>query len=668
MINCALIGLPNTGKTSFFNYLTNSRGKTGNWSGVTVQESHAKVHGTEINVIDLPGVIGLFDSHDQIDYQVSLAAVESADILVQVLDVQHLHRDLILTIQLLLLEKPLLVVLNYAKAHNLDGIQKMLPVTALPADAPKSDIIAAIRSSETADFDSVVDWPIGFSTVYQKVPIQGTKKDKMYWLLQSNLEVDSLSMDVLIHETFYNTARTWLNRAGLLKKNTMNHLRIDEYLLSPWTGLPIFLMLMYLMFFCTIGIGGVIGEFCSDLMQVLLDFMLPDNFLGRALYSVVTGVAMCTAFIPILAIMYIFIGYMEQTGYLARVALLADILMRPLGLSGHSFIPLLLGFGCNVPAIMAIRVVEGRSQRILTALMVPFISCSARLSILAIFAGAFFSKIATTVILTLYVCGLFLAFISLWWLKKVLSIQNASSMSLSLPQIQWPKFASILHNAQLRVKTFILRSAKLIVGFSGAVGLLSNINQYLEVVDIEYSLIASLGKAIAPYFSFMGLGIDLWQPVVALLAGVVAKEIVLTTLNSLYHLSTVSEQGFVDSIIDVFAQTYHRLLDLFGMEVIGEVASPLQQVIPSEVALAYMVFILLYFPCVSTLVVLKQECGTKWALLSFGFTTVLSVWASTVVYRGFGFETVILAMIMLLCILLRSMYDTYSSQKAICAP
>jgi ferrous iron transport protein B len=667
MINCALIGLPNTGKTSFFNALTNSRGKTGNWSGVTVQESHAKIQGTEITVIDLPGVIGLFESHDQIDYQVSLTAVETADIIVQVLDVQHLHRDLILTIQLLLLGKPLVVVLNHTKEQNLKMIQKMLPVIALPFDAPTSCFIDAIKSSKVVNFDSVVDWPVGFSSVYQKAPIQGTKKDKMQWLIQSSFEIDGLSMDVLIHETFYNTARTWLNRAGLLKKNAMRHLYLDEYLLSPWIGVPIFLVMMYLMFFCTIGIGGVIGEFLSDLMQVLFNFILPDNFLGRAVYSVATGVAMCAAFIPILSIMYIFIGYMEQTGYLARVALLADILMRPLGLSGHSFIPLLLGFGCNVPAIMAIRVVEGRSQRLLTALMVPFISCSARLSILAIFAGAFFAKIATTVILTLYVCGLMLAFFSLWWLKKVLNIGKAASMSLSLPQIQWPEFSSIVHNAHLRVKTFVLRSAKLIVGFSGAVGLLSNINQYGEVVDIEYSLIAVLGKTIAPYFSFMGLGIELWQPVVALLAGVVAKEIVLTTLNSLYHLSAVSELGFVDSIMDVCAQMYHRLLELFGVEVLGEAASPLQQVIPSEAALAYMVFILLYFPCVSTLVVLKQECGTKWALLSFGFTTVLSVWAATVVYRGVGLETVILAIIMLLCIILRNIYDAYCSAKTIYA-
>ena len=247
----------------------------------------------------------------------------------------------------------------------------------------------------------------------------------------------------------------------------------------------------------------------------------------------------------------------------------------------------------------------------------------------------------------------------------MLNIQQSGMMSIHLPLIQWPSVTSILDNVRVRVLSFLRRSAKLIIGFSGMVGILSNINTSFDVVGIDASLIASLGQFLAPYFSFMGLGADLWQPVVALLAGVVAKEIVLTTLNSLYHLSLVGEQSFWIEIADVFVQLYQRFIALFGFTSAEEIVTPLQQFLPQEAALAYMVFVLLYFPCISTLVVLQQECGTKWAMLSFLITTVLSVWAAKVVYSGFGLETLVLLGSMILAIILRNAYDAFSGEKTV---
>ena len=356
--------------------------------------------------------------------------MEQADVLIQVLDARHLHRDLILTIQLLAYEKPLIAVLTHLSGP-IEKIQKVLPVEyVFDAKKVSASLLAdAITNSGIVDIRILLEWPIGYDDALLNAPQYLSVEKQLFHLVKNT------TMDVIVHEAFFNTARTLLNRHGFLQKQVVKTMWLDRWVLSPLTGMGLFFTLMYTMFFVTIGIGGAVGELFSDIIEAVIS-LLPLTLYGVGASISAMSMAMCFAFVPILWIMYLFIGYMEHSGYLARVAVLADILMQPVGLSGHSFIPLLLGFGCNVPAVMSIRVVEGRTQRLLTALMVPFISCSARLSILVPIAATF-SHIATALVMGLYLAGLILAFGVLYWLKKVLNVEHSASMSLSLPQYQW---------------------------------------------------------------------------------------------------------------------------------------------------------------------------------------------------------------------------------------
>jgi ferrous iron transport protein B len=238
-------------------------------------------------------------------------------------------------------------------------------------------------------------------------------------------------------------------------------------------------------------------------------------------------------------------------------------------------------------------------------------------------------------------------------------------MSLSLPQYQWPQWSQINQEVAVRVKAFIRRSARLIILFSGLVGFLANINYYGVVCPPQLSILADMGRLIAPYFGFMGLGEQVWQPVVALIAGVVAKEVILTTLNSLYHVSDLAHVGVFEQIYDAVVNFSYKILGLVGLVEMPSVELVNQMAFSKQAALAYMVFVLLYFPCISTLVVLYKECGVRWAMASFMITSVLSAWAAKVVYTGFGVETLCLLAMMILAIVIRRGYDTFRNQNVV---
>ncbi|UTC24422.1 ferrous iron transporter B [Candidatus Comchoanobacter bicostacola] len=671
MIECVLVGLPNVGKTTLFNRLTHHNLKTGNWSGVTVK-AFSKTVGegkNKIKLTDLPGIASVFDDFDQLDAQKALACIHAADIIVHVIDVRHLHRDLVLATQLLVLEKPIISVLSHTSGKQVQRLREVVPSNTILLDPELTleRMFTIVSQAQSVAFDSVIEWPIGFSKYWHQLEMS-TPYARMQHLMKSSDSFENESVGVLAHEAFYQTVLTRLNRSGLILKRTDNYLWLDKMVLHTWFGLPIFFLAMYAMFFLTINVGGAFGELSAQLMELFINLLPSTSLIWVVIKSVGSGIAMCSSFVPILAVMFFCLAYMEQSGYLARVALLSDLLMRPLGLDGRSFIPLMLGFGCNVPAVSATRFIEGNEQRILTAMMVPFMACTARLSIFVVMASTFFSNSAPLLIMSLYILSIILAVMSALWFRYLLGMQVSQSAVITLPPYLKPSFTNIVESVRIRVASFFKSTARLIVYFSGVIGVLASIGINGQVVSASESVLALLSQWIAPAFSFMGIGADQWPLIVSLIAGVVAKEVVLTTLYSLIQISGVESISFFDQFCEVWSDFFYNLLgpllSWFGS---GEVTSSvlLEGWFTPSQALAYMVFILLYLPCLSTIAAIRTECGTFWAVLSFTWSSILAVWGARVAYNGLGVETFILLFSMAALVALRKVYDTTKSKSIV---
>ena len=643
-----MVGLPNTGKTTLFNQITGACFKVGNWSGVTVSAHKVtrKYQGKSYDLVDLPGILNIYDRNEQLDYELCREQISSADVIINVIDGRFLQRDLVLTLQLLCYQKPIIAVVTHMGEVSTDSdrVLAAIPCQAVIAEELQLfELLNKVELAKSVDIDSIIEWPIGFGEVWRS--LSGTPVDKLKSLCAASgkqllkEKAHEEPADVLIAEGFYQTAAGLVNRSGCRLVPGSYNDWIDRYLLHPFWGVPIFLLVMYWVFVLTIGFGGALGELLSGHLALFVNSLPRTNLLWVVLHSVGAGLATGMGFIPVLGVMYGLLAVLEQSGYLSRVVLLTDGLMRPIGLSGHGFIPMILGFGCNVPAVMATRAISGYQQRVLTAMMLPFMSCSARLSIFAVFAVSFFPRYGALVILGLYALGVFIAILSVALVRYILSWDDQAALSIHLAQYQYPDWSMIRKSVGLKLKSFSRRTMGYIVVFAAIFSVFSHVDIAFNPVEVDQSMMTVFGQKTAHYFGFMGLGPENWQAVVALISGVVAKEIVLTTMNSLYQAGVVLEavslhdsialfSAFGDKVVQMFLQLF--VLDWSAS---GEIAT-YQQYFTNHSALAYMVFILLYFPCVSTLVVLQQECGLRWAIASFVWTTVIAVWVSKVVYWG----------------------------------
>lgn len=655
-----LVGFPNTGKTTLFNHLNGTRYKIGNWSGVTIQEHKAAftINDKKYEIIDVPGILSVYDIVDQEDCQVCRQAIEKADIIINVMDGRHIHRDLVLTLQLMCYGKPLFTIITHAQQMKIerDKLSSLLPVPSLFAeDISLQDIIELSQKIDRVDVGSIIEWPIGFALE--------ESKDTLADRLKRRLEEDAQS-DVQIAEGFYQTAAVLIDRYGCRESDISMADYWDRWLLHPVYGLLAFFMIVYAMFSVTIGIGGAMGDLLSGFI-VLVCNQLPQDYVWQVLlYSSGVGIATCVGFLPILGVMYIFIAYLEQSGYLSRMVLLTDGLMRPIGLSGHSFIPLILGFGCNIPAVMATRVISGENNRILTALMVPFMSCSARLTIFAIFAAAFFPNYGALVIMGLYLLSLILGITTVLMLQYIFQFKGANNLSVALPGYQRPSLQGIISSCRLKLWGFVRENFTLIVVFSALLGTAGRIDSGISVVDTQASLLANVAIATTPWLSFMGISPSNWPALVALFSGVIAKEVVIATLNSLYQMPVVATgsilSGCYELLIEFINRLIHFPLQFFFLDWGEGGVHQLYQIhFSPKSALAYMVFILLYFPCLSTMVVLKNEFSLKVAGFSFVWSTFLAIWFSKITYWGLGWLDVLcLLVIFVIMRVARYYYDS----------
>jgi ferrous iron transport protein B len=668
----ALIGNPNCGKTTLFNILTGSHQHVGNWPGVTVERKSGeyKHADTEYEVIDLPGTYSLNSNlagskgsdensnDDSIDEQIAQQFIHNkeADLIINVLDASSLERGLYLTSQLFDSGIPMIVALNmidvaHSKGMHLDhqALSEQLGCPVVPLVASKGDGLITLM-------DSVENRLL-------KPPAQQRTID--------------FSEDAMMSEPALIQARyEWVDQVCQLsmsiseQKNKTLSEYIDDIVLNRVLALPIFMGVMYLLFMFAINVGSAFIDFFDitagalfvETPRWLLESINSPDWLTALLADGVGGgIQLVASFIPVIAALFLSLSFLEDVGFMARGAFIIDRMMRALGLPGKAFVPLIVGFGCNVPSVMAARTLSKEGDRLITTLMAPFMSCGARLTVYVLFASAFFVDNGASIVFALYVTGIVVAILSAFLVRRLILPASDSSFVMELPPYLLPTFRNLWMHTWHRLKGFVLRAGKAIVAVVvilnvlnslGTDGSFGNENQ-------EQSALSEIGRFLTPAFSPMGIEQDNWPATVGIFTGLFAKEVVVGTLDALYTTSDNSDEEFnllnslkdaVDSISTNLTDVANNLDDPLGLnmgdlsdtegvaqaqEIASSTIGAIQQKFDGQWgAFVYLLFILLYMPCVATLGAIVKEHGTYWAgfsmLWSFSVAYVLSV----ILYQG----------------------------------
>lgn len=599
----ALIGNPNCGKTTIFNLLTGSQQVVGNWHGVTVEkkEGYLDIGARHIKLIDLPGVYALDDADSEgLDEKIALNFLQNGkvDLIINVLDAAHLQRSLYLTLQLLALNKPVLLVLNMcdiAEANNI-AIDKNLLAEILQAPLVS---IAATQKNALAVLKPAIN---AACILKNRPPLHNIFSD-----YENGEEARLACVSKLANKvTLLPRTKTKLAIKQRLEKH------IDALVLHRFLGLPILGIIMYLVFAFSIICGGALGNLCAEFANMLFTelplamlhkYNFDWPFIKTLLQAIGGGIAMVAQFVPAIAALYFALGVLEDSGYMMRAAFLLDNSLRKIGLSGKAFIPLVLGFGCNVPAIMATRALESQRDRITTIMMLPFMSCSARLATYTLFVSAFFPKDGHLILFALYLTGIIFALLTGILLRRYILKGEAIPFMAPMPSYNWPNFANIYRRAKYRLKQFILKAGSLII--------MAFIIFQLIAANLQSAEFAPAWRAKATsFFEPIGITQDNWPAVAGIFAGVIAKEMVIGTLGAMYLSENDSEK---------------------------ELATALQQKFGSKrAALAYLVFILLYFPCVSVFAAIMRELNWRWAVISVSWSSIVAYLAAMFCYQVCG--------------------------------
>jgi ferrous iron transport protein B len=726
----AVVGNPNCGKTTLFNALTGARQRVGNWPGVTVERKtgHYRFDGDDFEVVDLPGTYSL-DVTDQelsVDEKIArdYAHHGDADLIVNIVDASNLERNLYLTSQLLEMRVPLVVALNMTDvAHDrgmkidVDALSEQLDCPVVPLVASRGEGVEELKRAlsraartrpvpaVTIAYDHGLERAIG-SLAPRLAEVASSRGAAPRWLATRLLEGDDLALDlagdsvspqkldtlreeagdevdILLADARYGFANR-VTRETVRKKDEVSRNgsdRIDRVILNRALGIPVFLAVMYLMFMFTINIGGSFIDF----FDILSGTLLVDGFaelltgLGAPGWLTVVlangiggGIQVVATFIPVVGFLYLFLSVLEDSGYMARAAFVMDRFMRSIGLPGKAFVPLVVGFGCNVPAVMATRTLEQRRDRILTVVMAPFMSCGARLPVYALFAAAFFAVGGQNMVFGMYLIGIGIAILTGLVMKHTLLRGEATPFVMELPPYHLPTAKSVLLRTWDRTKSFVFRAGKVIVPMVLVLNLLNAVGTdgSLGNEDSDRSALSAIGRTITPVFAPMGLEEENWPAAVGIFTGVLAKEAVVGTLDSIYSglgrldgAPTAAEQefslraGLAEAVATIPANLTDAIAgwtDPLGLNV-GEVASVEAAAEEQEVntgtygamvarfdgavgAFAYLLFILLYFPCVAVIAAVYREVSPGWALFVAAWSTGLAFIVATGFYQAATFS------------------------------
>ncbi|TVR80759.1 MAG: Fe(2+) transporter permease subunit FeoB [Rhodospirillales bacterium] len=720
-----LVGNPNCGKTTLFNVLTGTRQMVGNWPGVTVEKKTGVFQNRDITaeVVDLPGVYALSTPGDDqaLDERIAQTylAAGDADLIINIVDASNLERNLYLTTQLLEMRLPMVVALNMMDAAKQHGIRidvdrlarrlgcPVVPIVAtrkVGIEALTAEIVEAVRRPKVSPaelhYPAVIE-----DAVRELVPDVGPS-DNGRWLAVRLLEGDGEAQrlappaamtrlhaltdrierqtgeepDVLIaagrYAWVHGVVGDTLTRVGEIGRTLSD--RIDRVVLNRALGIPIFLVVMYAMFMFTINIGGAFIDFFDILFgtifvdgvaSLMAGFGSPDWLTTLLASGVGGGIQTVATFVPVIGFLFLFLSVLEDSGYMARAAFVMDRFMRSVGLPGKSFVPLIVGFGCNVPAIMAARTLDNQRDRTMTMMMAPFMSCGARLPVYALFAAAFFPVGGQNLVFALYLIGIAAAVLTGLALKNTLLKGEASPFIMELPPYHRPRLGNVLMRAWDRLKAFIVRAGAVIVAVVVVIAFLNSwgTDGSFGNEDTEDSVLASIGRAMVPAFEPMGITEDNWPATVGIFTGLLAKEAVVGTLNALYSQLGESDAGAAEDTSDDgfsfwggveeafstipanLADAMATVSDPLGLN-IGDVstldAAADEQGVASGTftamterfdgsvgAFAYLLLVLLYMPCVATVAAVYRETNVQWTLFICGWTTLIGYSASVLFYQ-----------------------------------
>jgi ferrous iron transport protein B len=731
-INVAIVGNPNSGKTTFFNQASGSRERVGNYSGVTVDAKHAKFrqNGYVFNITDLPGTYSISPYSPEEVYVRDFITKNIPDIVINVVDASNLERNLFLTTQLIDMDIKVVMVLNMydelekkGDKFDYDTLAKMIGIPIVPAISSKGKGIKDV-------FNKIIEVYEDQNEIVRHIHINyGEQVEKSIETLQESIKTDAnQSLTDLISSRFlaikllekdaearntikeycenaeeiYKSASSEIERLeGRYNENTETFLTdlkygfiagalketytpgdltkrrkteiIDEIITHKLWGFPIFLLIMWMMFSATFIFGSYPMEWIElgvEKLASLLDAAInPGPFKDLLINGIVKGVGSVLVFLPNIMLLFFFISLMEDTGYMSRTVFIMDKLMHKIGLHGKSFIPLLMGFGCNVPAIMATRTLANRNDRLITILINPFMSCSARLPIYVLFISAFFPNNQGTILFLIYGIGVFAAVVTALILKKTIFKAEEIPFVMELPPYRVPTLKTTAIHMWAKAAQYVKKIGGIILissiiiwalgyfplGYSSEKKLtekkemiiadFENRHEQISEKDIieleqlylekdaalekaeldalierqEKSFIGQIGKAVSPVMQ--PLGFD-WKMTISILSGVAAKEIVVSTLAVLYHAEENIQTSNPNLVESLQQQTYHS-----GPKTGKKVFTPL-------VALSFMLFVLLYFPCIGTIAATSREAGHwKWGAFAMIYTTALAWTVSMIVFQ-----------------------------------
>ncbi|EOS40750.1 ferrous iron transporter B [Lachnospiraceae bacterium M18-1] len=590
VIRAGFIGNPNCGKTTLFNACTGASLKVANWPGVTVEkkEGWTTWRGMEFHLTDLPGVYSLasYTMEEHVSKEFILSG--EVDVVVDVADASSLERNLYLTLQLLELGKPVVLALNMMDIVRKRGMEIDLPRLSELLGIP----CIAISARERMGLDLLL-YAMSRYEEYEK-PVLRAKRNSV--LLQTRDRADYDLIEEMISQVVRRREKTPMPEPGQMiekKAGKQQDLtdRIDRYLTGKWLGLPIFLAIMAMIFLLTFTVGGwlkgyfeMMLELLSEEAGILLDTWKVSPMLRSLIVEgIISGVGGILTFLPNIFILFLALACLEDSGYMARAAFVMDDLMSRVGLSGKAFLPLLLGFGCSVPAIMASRTLEHRKDRLKTILITPFMSCSARLPVYVLFSGMFFGKYAMAACFSMYLIGILAAVVSARILFRLDYHGTDHMLLIELPKYQFPDAGSIMMYVREKVKDYLTKAGTVIFLASVVMWFLLNFGAEGYVTDMSRSFGAVIGKCITPVFEPAGLGY--WQIIVALISGIAAKEVVVSGCGLLFGIANITTGSGMEGFAHVLEEMG------FGM--------------PNAYAL--MTFCLLYVPCTAAIAAIRKE-------------------------------------------------------------
>lgn len=713
-MNIALIGNPNCGKSTLFNVLTGSNQRVGNWPGVTVERKlgYGRIGTDLIEFIDLPGIYSLENDNSILSEDERIASnfvlTDMDSLIINIIDATNLRRSLYLTLQLLDLKRPMIIVLNMMDALkgmdetiNLNMLSSLLgcPIVGISATRKTGfELLQKVVGHtlktlkvpnphiETLDDRTLEQIATHLNVLNIAHPLRKLSRFSLVrYLLYSDtvpaaLQPELLNcrnaliasykedIDVIIacsrYEAIEKVIQKVLEKRRQAGKTFTD--KLDYFILGRISGIPLFFFSMYVMFFLAISVSSVFNDFFEEissiifvdgLTELLNKLHMPQGIILILAKGIGSGISTVASFIPVISAMFFCLSFLEDSGYLARAAMVVDRGMRVIGLPGKAFVPMLVGFGCSVPAVMGTRTLDNSRDRLMSICMIPFMSCGARLPVFTLFAVIFFPDHPSTTVFSLYILGLIAAIFTGFILKNTLLPGKITPFIMELPAYRIPNFSALCKLTWIRLKSFLFKAGKAIILMVTLLSILNSVSLSgnMQPENPDQTVLARFSQYATPVFEPIGITRENWPATVGIFTGIFAKEAVIGTLNALYSIQQdTDDNGFewqksiqdaIRTIPDNFSDMITAWKNNFIWHSTINQDEEKEEMSPtaltkieisfgsSSAAMAYLIFVLLYTPCVAALGAVYREAGARWAIFVAVWTFFLAWVIATAYYQ-----------------------------------